>query len=345
MRSDIMIQARNLTIGYRQGRKVKKVHTGLSFALRQGELTCLLGPNGAGKSTLLRTLGGTQAPLTGDIFLEGRSFTTYTEKEISRKIGLVLTDRTMAGGLTVFDLVSLGRHPHTGFFGRLQKRDEEIVYQSLDAVGVAFKAGSYVAELSDGERQKVMIAKALAQECPLLLLDEPTAFLDVVSRIEMMDLLHELAEKKGKTVLLSTHDLEQALLLGDRLWLLSRDKGLVCGATEDLVFSGEINQFFARNEIIFDRKNGNFRPQKREGKKITLKAEGELFFWTQNALTRNGFQLEEQATLVLEACSPHAFRLWENTQIKKTFTSFEQLIAFVKQKELFREREDILPEL
>ena len=126
-----MIQARNLTIGYRQGRKVKKVHTGLSFALRQGELTCLLGPNGAGKSTLLRTLGGTQVPLTGDIFLEGRSFTTYTEKEISRKIGLVLTDRTMAGGLTVFDLVSLGRHPHTGFFGRLQKRDEEIVYNRL----------------------------------------------------------------------------------------------------------------------------------------------------------------------------------------------------------------------
>ena len=154
-------------------------------------------------------MGGTQAPLTGDIFLEGRSFTTYTEKEISRKIGLVLTDRTMAGGLTVFDLVSLGRHPHTGFFGRLQKRDEEIVYQSLDAVGVAFKAESYVAELSDGERQKVMIAKALAQECPLLLLDEPTAFLDVVSRIEMMDLLHELAEKKGKTVLLSTHDLDR----------------------------------------------------------------------------------------------------------------------------------------
>lgn len=126
-----MIQARNLTIGYRQGRKVKKVHTGLSFALRQGELTCLLGPNGAGKSTLLRTLGGTQAPLTGDIFLEGRSFTTYTEKEISRKIGLVLTDRTMAGGLTVFDLVSLGRHPHTGFLDVCRKEMKRLYINRL----------------------------------------------------------------------------------------------------------------------------------------------------------------------------------------------------------------------
>lgn len=345
MRSDRMIQARDLTIGYRQGRKVKKVHTGLSFTLRQGELTCLLGPNGAGKSTLLRTLGGTQSPLSGGIFLEERSLTTYTEKEISRQIGLVLTDRTMAGGLTVFDLVALGRHPHTGFFGRLQKKDEEIVYQSLEAVGMVFKAKSYVAELSDGERQKVLISKALAQECPLLLLDEPTAFLDVVSRIEIMDLLHELAVKKGKTVLLSTHDLEQALLLADRLWLLSREKGLVCGTTEDLVFSGEINQFFARNEIIFDRKNGNFRPQKREGRKMTVKAEGELLFWTQNALVRNGFQVEEKARWVLEVGSPHEFRLRKKEQEEKLFTSFEQLIAFLKQADPFDEREPLFPEL
>lgn len=345
MRSDRMIQARDLTIGYRQGRKVKKVHTGLSFTLRQGELTCLLGPNGAGKSTLLRTLGGTQPPLSGGIYLEERSLTTYTEKEISRQIGLVLTDRTMAGGLTVFDLVALGRHPHTGFFGRLQKKDEEIVYQSLEAVGVVFKAKSYVAELSDGERQKVMIAKALAQECPFLLLDEPTAFLDVVSRIEIMDLLHELAVKKGKTVLLSTHDLEQALLLADRLWLLSREKGLVCGTTEDLVFSGEINQFFARNEIIFDRKNGNFRPQRREGRKITVKAEGELLFWTKNALTRNGFQVEEKASWILEVGSPHEFRLRKKEQEEKLFTSFEQLIAFLKQADLFDQREHLFPEL
>ena len=330
MRSDIVIQAQELTIGYRQGRKVKKVHEGLSFTLRQGELTCLLGPNGAGKSTLLRTLGGTQSPIAGDILLEERSLTAYTEKEISRKIGLVLTDRTMTGGLTVFDLVSLGRHPHTGFFGRLQKKDKDIICQAMEAVGVAAKAESYVAELSDGERQKVMIAKALAQECPFLLLDEPTAFLDVVSRIEIMDLLHDLAVKKGKTVLLSTHDLEQALLLGDRLWLLAREKGFICGTPEDLVFSGAINRFFARNEIVFDRGKGNFRPQMQKGKEITVKAKGELLFWTLNALARNGFQIEENAGLILEVLSPYDFRLKEKNNSINVFTSFENLIAYLK---------------
>ncbi len=129
-----------------------------------------------------------------------------------RLSGVVLTDKTQAGGLTVYELVALGRQPHTGFFGRLHPKDHLIIKEALDAVGIAHKAESYTAELSDGERQKVMIAKALVQECPLIILDEPTAFLDVVSRIEIMTLLHQLAVEQNKAILLSTHDIEQAAL-------------------------------------------------------------------------------------------------------------------------------------
>ena len=230
----VVIEAKDLTIGYRHGKRGEVVHSHLNFALCRGELTCLLGSNGAGKSTLLRTLAAVQPPLSGDITLLGKPLASYSPKERSWKIGIVLTDKTQAGGLSVRELVALGRQPHTGFFGRLGKEDHEIIDHALEAVGMAEKASKYTAELSDGERQKVMIAKALVQECPLILLDEPTAFLDVVSRIEIMTLLHRLASEEQRAILMSTHDIEQALVLGDKLWLLKKGKGLECGVTEEI---------------------------------------------------------------------------------------------------------------
>ena len=228
-----IIEGKRLGIGYRNGKSITTVHKGLDFRLRCGELTCLLGANGAGKSTLLRTLAAAQPPLDGELTLLGKPISGYSERERSRTIGVVLTDKTQTGGLTVYELVALGRQPHTGFFGRLHHTDKEIIEHALYAVGILNKARRYMAELSDGERQKAMIAKALVQECPLILLDEPTAFLDVVSRIEIMTLLHRLAAEEKKAILLSTHDIEQALVLSDRLWLLTRSNGLECGVTED----------------------------------------------------------------------------------------------------------------
>lgn len=323
-----IIAASDLSIGYRLGRRGnKQVHQGLRFTLRRGELTCLLGPNGAGKSTLLRTVGGVQKPLSGNLKMERKEISFYKEREISRQIGLVLTDKTMAGGLTVSELVALGRHPYTGFFGRLRAQDLKVVEEALLSVGMAEKANNYMAELSDGERQKVMIARVLAQECPVLLLDEPTAFLDVVSRIEIMNLLHELALKQGKTVLLSTHDLEQALLLADRLWLLSREKGLLCGITEDLVFSGDIERYFARNDILFDRGNGGFRPVLSQGIPVQVEAEGELLFWTQNLLMRNGFQMGAKAQLSVKVAATDHIDVRSEGQEPETLTSFEALVS------------------
>ena len=250
--------AQDLSIGYpARGRKGGRLYGALSLALRSGELTCLLGPNGAGKSTLLRTLGGLQRPLEGRVTWQGRPLERYGARERSRLLGVVLTDRSQAGGLRVRELVEMGRYPYTGFFGRLDAADRRAADEAIEAVGMTAKADSYVAELSDGERQKAMIAKTLAQQCPVILLDEPTAFLDVASRIEIMELLHRLARLQHKTVLLSTHDVEQALRLSDRIWLLSRAEGFCCGTPEDLVLSGRMDLYFGRGGLFFDRQAGD----------------------------------------------------------------------------------------
>ena len=217
------IETFDLEIGYLlKGKKKKLVNEGLQLSLKPGEVTCLLGLNGAGKSTLLRTLCGFQKPLGGSIHLQGKPLTDYSQRLFSLTVGVVLTEKTNAGGITVYELVSLGRHPYTGFFGQLKKKDHEIIRQSLEAAGISHKAKNYVSELSDGERQKAMIAKALAQQCPLILLDEPTAFLDVTSRIETMVLLRKLAREQHKAILLSTHDLDLAIQMGDGV---SRHRG------------------------------------------------------------------------------------------------------------------------
>lgn len=283
-----VIEASDLCIGYKKKkRQVNKVHEHLQFALFPGELVCLLGPNGAGKSTLLRTIASFQPPLDGQLSLAGQAISAYSERELSRLIGIVLTDKTQTGGLTVQELVALGRQPHTGFFGRLKSRDHEIIHQAMESVGISFKAHQYMAELSDGERQKAMIAKALVQECPLILLDEPTAFLDVTSRIEIMQLLHAIARDQDKTVLMSTHDVEQALIFSDRLWLLNREGGLRQGVPEDLIFNREMDRLFSRESITFDAGLGAYTPRAAWKQTITVKAENDtLLHWTLNALHR-----------------------------------------------------------
>lgn len=336
--SRILLQATDATIGYRTGKHTCSVHSHLNFTLHKGELTCLLGANGAGKSTLLRTLAAAQPLLEGHITLNGKDLSSLSERERSRNIGVVLTDKTQAGGLTVYELVALGRQPHTGFFGRLHPHDKEIIGHALEAVGIGHKARTYTAELSDGERQKVMIAKALVQECPLILLDEPTAFLDVVSRIEIMHLLHRLAQEEDKAILLSTHDIEQALVLADRLWLLTDTDGLRCGTTEDLILSHAMDSLFPNaSDIRFDLMHGIYSPTVEGKRHICLETDDEVLrHWTQNALNRNGFlclsatDAPETAALPrLHAVSARHFEI-RTKGGTRTCTSFEELLEAVQ---------------
>ena len=243
---------------------------------------------------------------------------------------MVLTDKTQAGGLTVYELVALGRQPHTGFFGRLHARDHEVIRHALQAVGITHKAQTYTSELSDGERQKAMIAKALVQECPLILLDEPTAFLDVTSRIETMNLLHRLAVEEQKAILLSTHDIEQALILADRLWLLTREGGLECGVTEDLILHNRMDSLFPQNKNIrFDLMHGGYSPIVSGQKSVCLQADDEMLrHWAQNALNRNNcFCLSEPADdyPTVRITSPENILL-TTSQGTYTCTSFDELL-------------------
>ena len=246
------VELRQLQIGYLSKNNTKTVATDINATIRQGELTCLLGANGVGKSTLLRTLSAFQPKLGGEIFIEGREIGEYTDKELSRMIGVVLTEKPDVRNMTVRELVSLGRSPYTGFWGTCTADDLRIVDESLQQVGISSLSSRLVETLSDGERQKVMIAKALAQQTPVIYLDEPTAFLDFPSKVEVMLLLRRICQEAQKTVFLSTHDLELALQIADCIWLMDRAEGLSIGTPEELARDGILGRFVERKGIHFD---------------------------------------------------------------------------------------------
>lgn len=328
------VETHGLAIGYsRKGQNPKIVNEDLNLCLNKGELTCLLGLNGAGKSTLLRTICGFQPPIAGNIEIMGKDLSSYKPLELALTLGVVLTEKTNAGGITVYELVSLGRHPHTGFFARLKSDDKRIIEESLSAVGILHKAGSYVSELSDGERQKAMIAKTLAQQCPVIVLDEPTAFLDVTSRIEMMILLRRLAVEQGKAILLSTHDLEQAIQLSDKLWLMrSKPHNIVCGCPEDLILNGEFDDFFAKDNITFDVATGKMNICL-ERKPVFLHGESNTVFWVRNALERNGYSPVDNKSgskMAVHCFSPDNIVLSNEDGDEKTFFSVGDLVYNMK---------------
>ncbi len=253
---EAVLVARDLTIGYGASRRVAGP---LDMELRRGEVTCLLGANGAGKSTLLRTLARQQPALSGRIEVEGRDLSSATLREVARMMSVVYTERTNAGALTVREVVGLGRQPFTGFFGRLDDADREIVDCSLEAVGISALADRFVATLSDGERQKTMIARGVAQQAPVMILDEPTSFLDVASRLEVMELLRRLAAEQRTAVLLSTHDVGDALNIANHLWLITPDHQFISGPTDLLIANGSMDRIFPGRNIIFDPSARDFR--------------------------------------------------------------------------------------
>lgn len=237
----------NVSTGY--GNRV--VTPDMTASLRKGELTCLLGPNGAGKSTLLKTLCGFLPPVKGTVEIMGTNVKNASSAFISRNIGLVLTDRLSSLDMKVEELVSLGRTPYTGFFGTLTSSDRLIVEESMKMVGIDFLKKRKVHTLSDGERQKAMIAKALAQQTPIILLDEPTAFLDYPSKIEILRLLKSLVATEEKSIFMSTHDLDLALQMADNLWILDKNSPLRTGRPKALERKGWLNPDDVKDGITF----------------------------------------------------------------------------------------------
>ncbi len=291
MNTKEIIRLTSLSTGY----KTKTVSGNINASLVSGQLTCLLGPNGAGKSTLLRTLSAFQPPISGQIEIMGKPLESYSDKELSTLIGVVLTERIDVRNMTVRDLIGLGRSPYTGFWGTLAEKDSQIVDSAMDMVGIRDFSERMIQTLSDGERQKVMIAKALAQETPIIFLDEPTAFLDYPSKVEIMQLLHRLSHSAGKTIFMSTHDLELALQISDTVWLLDQQHGLATGTPEDLTLSGNLQKFFVRKGISFHAGSGQFRIENDCNRTVALKAHADLQDLVIKALHRNGIRVAPQA--------------------------------------------------
>ncbi len=289
--------ANGLTIGYRQGRHAAVVVArDLNLSLEPGELVCLLGPNGAGKTTLMRTLAGMQPPLAGQVLLDGVDIHTLSPQALAQRLSVVLTDRVDVGYLHAYDLVALGRYPYTNWMGRLTQEDHRAVRWALEAVGATALAHRPVNELSDGERQKVMIARALAQEPDVILLDEPTAFLDLPRRVEIMGVLRGLARRTHRAILLSTHDLDLALRSADRLWLLPMGGPLTVGAPEDLVLNGTFTAAFRSDGVTFDPYSGSFHISRQNAGVVSLQGEGLPALWTARALEREGFCVERNGS-------------------------------------------------
>lgn len=282
------IHIENLCIGYPGKGDVKVVASDICAGINSGELTCLLGANGVGKSTLLRTLSAFQPRLSGEIRIEGKDISSYTDKQLSKVISVVLTEKCDIRNMSAVELIGLGRSPYTGFWGTLSKEDKAVVDHAIELVGISHLAHRMVHTLSDGERQKVMIAKALAQETPVIYLDEPTAFLDFPSKVEMMQLLHLLSRQTNKTIFLSTHDLELALQIADKIWLMDKVNGVTIGTPEDLSLDGTLSGFFARKGIVFDLDTGLFRVNNEYTSQIRLVGHGQKYAMVRKALQRNG---------------------------------------------------------
>jgi iron complex transport system ATP-binding protein len=323
-----MLTTSSLAIGYKT-----PLASDLDLELRPAELACLIGPNGVGKSTLLRTLAGMQKPLAGAVWLDGENLYTLPSLELAKRLAVVLTGRVDAGNLSAWALVSLGRHPYTDWLGRLTVGDEAAIERAMRLTDTLVFAGRPIHELSDGERQRVMIARALAQILPashlppgeglgvrakaklpipnyqppnvptlqrsnVLLLDEPTAFLDLPRRVDMLQLLKRLARETSCAILLSTHDLDLALRIADRLWLLSSSGELTTGIPEELALNGAVARLFQSEGVDFDHASGAFKVHQPSCGPISLHGDkdGVTLAWTWRALERLGYEVYNNGT-------------------------------------------------
>jgi iron complex transport system ATP-binding protein len=321
-----LLQTRELVIGYGSS----AIAAPLNLEIDPGRLICLLGPNGSGKSTLLRTLAGLQPSLGGITEIGGIAANKLSPAAMAKKISLVLTDPVRNSNLTVHSLVALGRYPYSGWMGTLNENDKMIVDRAMEAAGISSFAGRKLSTLSDGESQKAMLARALAQDTPLMMLDEPTAHLDLPSRIQLMQLLHQLVRDTGKGILVSTHELDLALQVADEVWLLQSGKQFHKGTPEDLVLTGIFEAAFEKEGIRFDRTIGAFTMHRGNEKQIALSGEGVAAFWTKRALARHGFtvaggQPGGQAILITEDQGRTVWN-WEQEGHSRTFENIAGLL-------------------
>ena len=334
------LSATQLHIGYKQKSREACVARTPELEICSGDFICLLGPNGAGKSTLIRTLAGIQTPLEGTVQLDNHPLDQLSPRERARKVSVVLTEMTSPGMLDAHSLVALGRHPYSGRFGILGQKDRERIAWAFQAVDAISLENRQVTQLSDGERQKLLIARALAQETPLMLLDEPTAFLDLPRQIELMLTLRKLAGQEQMGILLSTHNLDLALRFADRIWLLREDGTILPGYPEELVVNGEISHTFSSKEAKWQIERGAFSVQANPELRAMVQGNDSLTMWTRHALERLGFTIVEDlgnssSILIVKINQMKQQTKWlvDYKGLKKHFDSIGSFINWVSSPE------------
>lgn len=294
---------RDLEIGYISGKSKKALLPPLNAVAGKGELIAIIGRNGIGKSTLLRTLTGLQQGLSGSIVYYGKDINEYSRIDLAREVGYISTEIVKVSNMRVYDLVALGRFPHTNWIGKIEPGDDEIIKNALEKTSMSAFSNKYVSELSDGERQKVMISRILAQDTGIMIMDEPTAFLDIGSKYEILHLLHQLSRQNQKTIIFSTHDLQMAVSQADKIWLVLDDH-LIEGSPEDLILAGAFDHLFDSSPVKFNTENGTFTFRGEERGSYYIEGDGILRHWTEEAVKRSGFGISDfKALPYIKTCS------------------------------------------
>lgn len=318
-RNEFIAETADLEIGYRNRDRVFRVMKGLSLKARRGELVALIGRNGTGKSTLLRTLTGLLPSLGGGIMLDGNTLNSISLSRLPRIVSFVSTEPMAMHNIKVRDVVSLGRFPYTNWIGTLSPADEEAVNSAMEATGLTGLEGRSIDGISDGERQRALIARSLAQDTGLLVMDEPTAFLDLPSRYGIVSLLRKLTREKEKCVIYSTHDLDTAINEADRIWLMTGD-GVSEGAPEDLMLTGQLARAFESPLLSFSISDGTFSFVRSRQTGIALEGKGKAAKLTARALARCGYTTDPQAHLtvmVTENAGKTGWTVTDGTVVKE----------------------------
>lgn len=285
----MILEVKNLSIGYRSGSSETVLLKNTNFQLRKGAVYSIFGANGVGKSTLIHTLCGIIPSLKGEVKIGNSQITKIPKKELSKLISIVLTERPFIEYLTVYDFVAFGRTPHTDFTGYLNENDHKIISESMAMTEIAHKSTQRIDSLSDGEFQKALIARALTQQTPIIIMDEPASYLDFANQIQLMTLLQKLATESGKTILLSLHHLNLAIDYSNYIFIFKNDQTLKMGTPEDLILNNDFENVYQNNDLLFDNLNGVFKQSIEE--KITLEVIAPELQkkWIIHALVKNGF--------------------------------------------------------
>jgi len=330
-----IVEINDLEIGYNLKKNQKNIlFKNINLSANSGELIALIGKNGIGKSTLLRNIAGLQEPFYGDIFYNKKSIKKYKRSEFACLVSFVSTEIINVANLKVFDLVALGRFPHTNWMGKLQTQDIVHSNNAIEMVGMTSFLNKNVNEISDGERQRVMVARTLAQDTQVIVLDEPTAFLDLPNKYEIVHLLNTLSKEEKKTIIFSTHDLNIAIQEADKIWLMLDDK-IIEGAPEDLILNENFNKLFENSNLNFDKLKGDFRMHKKHVDKIGLIGDGIYFTWTKKSLERLNFIVtkgNEEVNQYVKIEKGNNFCTWSliKEENKMSFNSIYELSSHLK---------------